>query len=95
MTPPRSLSCPNVTVNHGSGGADYSSGRVPRKVDDMAKKKVMKSRVKKKRRKIQGRDWHGWACKLEDGSLCHFAEPEKRTPINDGKWVRVKFVEVD
>lgn len=63
----------------------------------------MKNKSPKRKRKIQGRDWHGWVCKfpLKDGDpkskwiLCHWAEPKKRNPINNGKWVRVKFVEVD
>ena len=64
---------------------------------------VEKKTKTKKRRKVQGRDWHGWVCKMpicngdpkEDWVLCYFAEPKKRAPINNGKWVRVKFVEVD
>ena len=64
----------------------------------------MKSRVKKKRRKVRGRDWHGWACKMpkndgdpkEEWVLCYWSYPAKpKYVINQGKWVRVKFVEVD
>lgn len=59
---------------------------------------------KPKNRKIQGRDWHGYVCKFpyhngdpqKDWHLCYWAEPNKPPkPINGGKWVRVKFVEVD
>ena len=51
---------------------------------------------RKKRYKIQGRDWHGWVCKLPEGPLCFWAEPKEGPPqFNCGKWVRVKFVEVD
>lgn len=55
---------------------------------------------KPKRRKIQGRDWHGWVLKLpvgkKDDQLCWWAKPEKpKERRNSGKWVRVKFVEVD
>ncbi len=65
----------------------------------MAKKKAKA----KKCRKIRGRDWHGWVCKMpkregdpeKDWVLCYWAEPAKQPPINDGKSVRVKFVEVD
>ena len=65
----------------------------------MAKKKAKF----KKRRKVQGQDWHGWVCKMpkndgdpeKDWVFCYFAEPKKRESINNGKWVRVRFVEVD
>lgn len=63
-------------------------------------------KTKKAKRKylIQGRDWNGWACKMpvnqgdpeSEWILCHWAEsamPMKA--INCGKWVRVKFVEVE
>ncbi len=51
----------------------------------------------------QGRDWHGWAWKCEDDDLkklFHWAEPRKpaanaRRPTIQGRWVRVKFVEVE
>ena len=59
----------------------------------------------KAKRKIQGRDWHGWAWKAgktgpEPGVLLHWAEPIRPLlrdcrPTGDGTWVRVKFVEVD
>jgi hypothetical protein len=61
----------------------------------------------KKKRKIQGRDWHGWAWKAghtwhRPGELFYFATPTKPSrqacdygpPTETGKWVRVKFVEV-
>jgi hypothetical protein len=57
--------------------------------------------MKTKYRKIQGRDWHGWAFydPGKDGvGMCHWAEPIKpkgQKPSNTGKWVRVKFVRVD
>ena len=31
----------------------------------------------------------------KDWVFCYFAEPKKRESINNGKWVRVRFVEVD
>lgn len=46
------------------------------------------------------KDWHAWAFKLseEDGDgFCHWAEPyrpETKQPTPDGKWVKVRFVEV-
>ncbi len=50
---------------------------------------------KKHRHRQQGRDWHGWVCKIPKVGLCWWAEPEKpKRNINCGKWVRVKFVEV-
>lgn len=62
--------------------------------------------MKKKKRLIQGKDYHGWVWKAkgwpngEDGYVFfHWAEPDRPkrrmgTPTEDGKWVRVKFVEV-
>lgn len=61
--------------------------------------------MKKKKRLAQGNDWHGWAWKargfMADGSDClfHWAEPARPRarngkPSENGKWVRVKFVEV-
>lgn len=54
------------------------------------------------KRKMKGRDWHGWAffADFEDGkpmSFCHWAEPHKpkNRPTPLGRWVRVKFVPVD
>lgn len=60
----------------------------------------------KKRRLIQGRDWHGWVWKhlaktdsiLKYGELMHWAEPmepKNSHPTEKGKWIRVKFVEVE
>ena len=55
--------------------------------------------AKKKTRLVRGRDWHGWVCKMKDDTgrdvLCYWAEVDKGESVNDGKWVRVKFVEVD
>ena len=55
-------------------------------------------KVKRPRRRyrLQGRDWHGWVCKLPEGELCHWAEPSKPAgAINGGQWVRVKFIEIN
>ncbi len=63
----------------------------------------MAPKKKQTRRLIQGRDWHGWACKfpMKDGDpegkwrMCQWAEPkEPKKQINGGKWVRVKFQEI-
>ena len=58
-----------------------------------------------KKRKIQGRDWHGWIWKDTSGkagwrgAYTFYAEANKPPPsrkiTESGKWVRVKFVEVD
>ena len=55
--------------------------------------------MKKKRKLIKGKDWHGWAMKFGDnGELSFFAAD--RRPIRytnmppEDKWVKVKFVEV-
>lgn len=65
---------------------------------------MAKRKSANRKRKIQGRDWHGWVCKMplkygdpkKDWQLCHWAEPEKPLKqINGSKWVRVKFVEID
>lgn len=60
---------------------------------------MAKRKLKSARRRIRGRDWHGWALKLagEKGpaALCHWAEPgNKPKSEGDNKWVRVKFVEL-
>ena len=52
-----------------------------------------------KRRRYRGHMWHGWAF-YEGGreglGMCQWAEPKKPTtkPSPDGKWVRVRFVQV-
>lgn len=56
--------------------------------------------MNKPKRKIQGRDWHGWVCEMPDDKggkvLCYWAEAEKPgEKINGGKWVRVKFIRVN
>ncbi len=61
--------------------------------------------MKKRKRMIRGRDWHGYAFKFpaKEGQpeskwvFCQWAEvnkPPSKHPTNDGKWVKVKFVEV-
>ena len=65
---------------------------------------MVEKATKKKGRKMQGRDWHGWAWKTghtlkKPGELFHWAEPDRpavdNRPSESGKWVRVRFVEVD
>lgn len=62
-------------------------------------------KVKKRKRLLRGRDWDGYAFKFPEYEgqpesqwvFCHWAEIEKPAgphPTDDGKWVRVKFVEV-
>ena len=42
------------------------------------------------------KNWHGWAFRLEDGSLCYWAESSKppEKPLSNGQWMKVRFVEV-
>lgn len=70
---------------------------------------LTKKKTTKKRRLVQGRDYHGWAWKAESddrlNGLFFWAEPHKPRPdvhaevyspvkpSEKGKWVRVKFVE--
>ncbi len=54
---------------------------------------------KKRKRLVQGKDWHGWAYRSNYlKGFIYWAEPRKPTKSPDhepdGKWVRVKFVEV-
>lgn len=47
------------------------------------------------RRRVRGRDWHAWAWKDRTLGLFFFAEPYREgRPTDTGKWVQVKFVEV-
>lgn len=67
----------------------------------------MKKKTAKRRRLVQGRDYHGWAWKpnedngsrYPDDGLFHWAESRRPTkedppPTPSGKWVKVRFVEV-
>lgn len=51
------------------------------------------------KRKVRGRDWHAWAFFANEDDwygLAHYAEAQPgERPIQQGKWVRVKFVPVD
>ncbi len=57
----------------------------------------MATKSKKKRKVLRrGRDWHGWVLKMPGVGLCFWAEPVRpQSAINCGKWVKVKFVEVE
>ena len=55
---------------------------------------------------VLGYHFHGWTWKFNDGRLCFWAVPkcdprynpktfQLNLPDGDGKWVRVKFVEVE
>ena len=50
-----------------------------------------------KKRLVKGRDWHAWAWHYADGRFSRYTEPERSNYqwAADGKWVRVKFVEVE
>lgn len=50
---------------------------------------------KPKRRKIRGRDWHGWVIKYPNGTFSTVLWKEKPDGSGYGIPVRVKFVEVD
>jgi len=54
--------------------------------------------TKVKNKLVRGRDWHAWAWKdASKGIWTHYAEPRKppndEFPTDNGKWVKVKFVE--
>jgi len=58
---------------------------------------MAKTKHKQPKRLRQGRDWHGWAWKTHRGRFLCFAEDRKPgipADLEGGKWVRVKFVEV-
>ena len=59
--------------------------------------------TKRERRLVRGKDWHFWTKKLPDGTFLQFVSytkpsgpgPKEKVEADSGKWVRVKFGEVD
>jgi len=62
----------------------------------------MPAKKSKRKRLVQGKDYHGWAWEIGEGSgkgsFCWFAEaykpPTANNPTETGKWFRVKYVKV-